>query len=124
MLVGVEKEFAITEIAAEQTEFPEMVGDVFADIADGAIGANNHFLILFGDLASAHCGGLAGAAHHPAARVFTLTLQIEHAPFFELLKGGVPEMQVEDFALAREKVVLDAQPLHGFEVAAKNGCGD
>jgi hypothetical protein len=30
-------------------------------------------------------------------------------------------MQMEDLALARQEVVLDVEPVHGFEVAPENG---
>ena len=40
------------------------------------------------------------------------------------LAGGVPEVEREDFGFAGQEVVLDAEPLHGFEVAAEDGGGD
>ncbi len=33
-------------------------------------------------------------------------------------------MQAQDFALAREEVIFNVEPLHGFEVAAQNGGRD
>jgi hypothetical protein len=33
-------------------------------------------------------------------------------------------MEGEDFALAGEEVVLDAEALHGFEMATEDGGGD
>ena len=33
-------------------------------------------------------------------------------------------MQMENLALLRQKVVLNAQPLHGFQMAANNGRGN
>src|SRR5579864_9849768 len=38
--VGVVVELAITEVAAKQAELPHVIGDVFADVADGAVGAD------------------------------------------------------------------------------------
>ena len=37
--------FAIVEIFAEQAEFPELVGDVFSDVGDRAIGADDDFVL-------------------------------------------------------------------------------
>src|SRR5581483_3929630 len=183
MLVGVKKEFAITEIAAEQAKFPEMVGDVFADVAHRAIGTHDNlgifvwlvalylcqpgaqqtqsFLsvlnlgllivasndyprrhmsysysrILFASPRCRVCidANLFGidrilrsacTFHHPATGIFALCLVIKDAMFFQFFERRIPEMQVKNFALPREEVVLDAQPLHGFEVAAENGGGD
>ena len=50
VLVGIAVELAIAEVAPEQAELPHVVGDVFADIADGAVGADDYFLVFFGDL--------------------------------------------------------------------------
>src|SRR5471032_1167511 len=47
--VGIAEKFAVGEIAAQQTELPHVVGDVFAHVADGTVGADDHFLIVFGD---------------------------------------------------------------------------
>src|SRR5947209_4293015 len=33
-------------------------------------------------------------------------------------------MKMKNLALAWKKVVLDAEPLHGFEVATQHSCGD
>ncbi len=33
-------------------------------------------------------------------------------------------MEVQDFAFARQEVVLDAEAKHGFEMAAEDGGGD
>jgi hypothetical protein len=45
-------------------------------------------------------------------------------PFFQLGEGRVPEMQVQDFALARQEIVLDVEAIHGFEMATQNGGRD
>jgi hypothetical protein len=48
VLIGIAVELAIAEIASEQAELPHVIGDVFADVADGAVGADDDFLIFFG----------------------------------------------------------------------------
>ena len=61
-----------------------------------------------------------GAAHHPAAFVLAFGLEIKNALFLELCEGQVPEIQVQDLAFARQKVVFDLQAQHGFEMAAQH----
>ena len=45
--VGLRREAAIAEIAAEQAELPELVGDVLADVGDDAVRADDDFLARF-----------------------------------------------------------------------------
>ena len=40
---------------------------------------------------------------------------------FSLVKRRVPEMQVQDFALAGQEIVFDVEAVHGFEMAAQDG---
>ncbi len=37
--------FAVVEIFAEQAEFPELIGNVFADVGDGAVRADDDFVL-------------------------------------------------------------------------------
>ena len=66
----------------------------------------------------------AGPSHDPAAFVFAFGLVGEHTFFFQLGKGRVPEMQVEDFAFAGEEVVFDVEAVHGLEMASEHGGRD
>ena len=50
MLVRIAIELAITEVASQQAELPHVVGNVFANVADGAIGADDDFLVFFGNV--------------------------------------------------------------------------
>ena len=50
MVVRIPVELAVAEIATQQSELPHVVGNVFADVADGAVGAHDYFLVFFGDL--------------------------------------------------------------------------
>src|SRR5579863_4348755 len=47
--VGIAIELAIGEITAQEAELPHVVGDVFADVANGAVGADDDFLVFFGN---------------------------------------------------------------------------
>ena len=66
----------------------------------------------------------AGAAHDVAAFVLAGGLEVEDAFFEHEGAGRVPEVEGEDLAFAGEEVVLDAEALHGFEMAAQDGGGD
>ena len=55
VLIRIAIKLAVTEIAAEQAKLPHVVCDVFADVADGAVGAHDYFLVFFGRLPWAGC---------------------------------------------------------------------
>src|SRR4029077_8659370 len=63
------------------------------------------------------------APHYPATLVLAFTLEEQHAAFFELGEGRVPEVQAQDFAFAWQEVVFDVEPVHGFEMTAQHGDG-
>ncbi len=48
LVIGILEERLVTEVAAEQAELPKVVGDVFADIGDGAVGADDDLGIFIG----------------------------------------------------------------------------
>ena len=106
-----------------------MIGDVFADVANGSVGTNNDFLIIFGNLFRTTFGFLclpgrgrcSSAPHHPAAVVLAFRLKSKHARFFEFGERRIPEVQVQNLALARQKVILDIEPVHGFKMAMQHG---
>ena len=50
---GVFVEFFVAEVfAGEETELPEVVGDVFADVGDGAVGADDDLGVFVGAVGS------------------------------------------------------------------------
>ena len=59
--------------------------------------------------------------HDETALVLACGLEVENAFGEHELAGCVPEVEREDLALAREEVVLDAEALHGLEMAAQDG---
>ena len=134
MVVGITIKLAIAEVASQQAELPHVVGDVFANVADGAVGADDYFLVFLGDLVflCVLCVLLwsnlavrgSGPPHHPASFVLAFVLEGKHAGFLQLGKGRIPEMQVQDFALARQEVVFDVEPVHGLKMAAQHGDRD
>ncbi len=113
------EETAVAEVATELAELPEMIGDVLADVADGAVRAHDDLLVFVGEFGFGLRGGRR-TAHHPTSGVLAVILFIEDALFDHLLEGEIPEMQAQDFAFARQEVVLDVEPLHGFEMATEN----
>src|SRR6478609_1827380 len=119
-----------------------MIGNIFSDVGHSAVGAHNHLgifvgavfilttiLITFGFSSIIAFGwglplsGLRPRSplHHPAAFVLAFGLKVKHALLLQLLKRRLPEMQMENLALLRKKIVLNAQPLHGFQMAANDG---
>src|SRR5216683_2778417 len=122
---GVLVEFFVAEVLArEEAELPEVVGDVLADIGDGAVGADDHLGVFVGDVGSLFCFYSSGAAHDVTVFVLAGGLEIEDALLHHQRTSGVPEVQAEDLALAGQEVVLDAEALHGFEMAAEDCGGD
>src|SRR5579862_2595229 len=49
VLIGIAEKLAVSEVSPEQPELPHVVGDVFAHIADGAVGADDDLLVFLGD---------------------------------------------------------------------------
>ena len=46
-------EFCVAEVfAGEEAELPEVIGDVFADVGDGAVGADDDFGVFVGGVSS------------------------------------------------------------------------
>ena len=101
----------VIEILAQQAEFPKLIGDVLADIGDGAVGADDHFAVV-GILVGLLLEGAGG--HHPAAFVLAFGFEINGLALLQLLEGGLPKLQVQDLALARQHIVVDAQALPWF----------
>src|ERR1035438_4221548 len=102
----------VIEILAKQSEFPELIGNVLADVGDGPVGSNNYFAVLgvFVRLLFEGAG-----RHHPTAFVFALRFEINGLALLELLKSRFPKLEMQDFALARQHVVVYAEAVHGFE---------
>ena len=116
MLVG--KERPIGEIAAQQAELPEVIGDILAHIGNSPIGADNHLGVL---ICLAFLDRLRiGPSHDPTALVLALRLEVKNARLLQLRKGQVPEFEVQNLALAGQKVVRNVETQHGFKVHAQN----
>ena len=91
-----------SEILAEQAEFPKLVGDVFADVGDGAIGAHNDLcLIVFVGCLRHRETPLMIPGHDPATFSLAGVRKLYGSAGFQLFKRGIPELQVQDFAFAR-----------------------
>ncbi|XWK71073.1 hypothetical protein RBB80_18810 [Tunturiibacter gelidiferens] len=138
--IGIFAKFCVAEVlAGEEAELPEVIGDVLADVGDGAVGADDDLGVFVGE-AGGRGGGIcgirhlrvemwgtrfiAGAAHDVTAFVFAGGLEVEDTFFEHECAGRVPEVEGQDLALAGEEVVLDVEALHGLEVTAKDGGGD
>ncbi len=137
--VGMLVETVIVKIALEQAEFPEMMRDVFADVGDRAVRAHDNFGFgffrrFFGRIAGGRFRAFRGLLrtsllvgrqlHHPAAGIFPGRRYWIAPRCFQNLERGIPEFQVQDFALAREQIVVDAEPVERAQVAVYDGGGD
>src|SRR4051812_1293792 len=89
--IWIPKELAITEVASQFAELPEMIGNVFPDIANRAIRAHDYLLVFVGEFClTLACRGRT--THHPASGILTLLFLGQHALFNHLLESQVPEM--------------------------------
>src|SRR5262249_37790048 len=97
---------SILKVAAEQTEFPELIGDVLADIGDDAVRSDDH--LLAGLAVLALWGTVAFVdTHHPAACEASLRLQKDGACGLKNVKGVRPEAETQNVAFVRQEVVGD-----------------
>ena len=77
MPIRIAKELLVSEVAAQQAEFPQVVRDVFADVADGAIRAHDDFRVfvraglVFSSPALPRCRGVELALLDDGGRVMT-----------------------------------------------------
>src|ERR1700678_571132 len=110
-----------------------MVGNVLADIGDGAVRTDDDFGVLirtdigknFTSLLFLEFGRFASRPpHNVAAFVFTLSFKIKNTAIEHKSAGSIPEVEAEYLALARKKIVLNRQPQHRLEMAAKYCSGD
>src|SRR5215468_1111452 len=99
-----------------------MIGNVFAHVGNGAVGAHDDLGVLIRSFLLARFA--AGAAHHPAAFVLPFRLQVDHALLLKLGKSQLPEMQMKNLTFLGKEIVMDIQPLHGLEMTANDGVRD
>src|SRR5438874_2627726 len=118
--VGILEKLSVSKISSQKTKLPKMIGNVFAYVGHGPVGADDHLLIFF-VIGSFRTGA---ALHDPAILVLAFGHQRDHAFFFKQGKGGFPEMKMEYLALAGQKVVFDVEAEHGLQVPPQNGGGD
>src|SRR5438309_2645228 len=116
---------AVTEVAIQLAELPELVRDVLAGVGHGAVGPHDDLVLVTGrrsgSAAPVELGGLSGPPRpptggrsvagdgvhreHPTALVLPVRLQADRPRLLEELEGPVPEAQAQDVALVGEQVV-------------------
>src|SRR5262249_5163354 len=121
----------ISEILAEKTKFPKLKGNVLADIGDGAVGTHDNFVervFIVGGGVIFFFGGAPGRllfpGQDPAARHLAGSSELDGGGFFQLGERRIPEVQVENLALAGEEIVADIEAIHGAEVSGYDGVRD
>ena len=131
VLIGIAIELAIAEIAPQQAELPHVVCDVFADVADGAVGADDYFLIFFGNLLGLVCVPCVfGVEAVPARRMTQQPLflpsfsKVSTPASFSLTKAASQKCRCRISLSRGQEIVFDVEAVHGFEVAAQDGGRD
>ena len=143
VLIGILVELAIFEIAPQQAELPHVVGDVLPYVADRPVGTHDDLLIFLRYSQRQLCvlcatlRVLCGfrfcrfwllrsprSPHHPAALILALGFVEENAGVLQLRERRIPKMQMQNLALPRQEVVLDVEPVHGFQMPAQHGHRD
>ena len=112
------EKLCVAEVLSQKSELPQVVGDVLAYIRYGPVGPHQNLGVFIRCCRPLHTRTL----HHPAAFVLALGLEIQHALRHHQRARRLPEVQVQNLALARQKVVLDAQPLHRLQVPPQDTC--
>src|SRR5215468_2415345 len=102
------------KVLVEQTEFPELVRNVLADVGHRAIGTDDDLVVIV---------AFGVDAHHPAAAVLSLGFKENRVPGLELFKRMVPELQMQDVALAWEQIVSHSYAAHCRQMAADDSHG-
>jgi hypothetical protein len=115
----------ISEIVAgtirvnQETELPQLVGNVLAGVGDGSVGPHQDLVgvVHVRELRTCREG------HDPAAGVFPVLLEADGTGLPEQFEGPLPETEVEDVGLMRQKIVGHSETGHGCEVAANVAFG-
>ena len=116
----------VIEVFAEKAELPQLICDVFADIGNCTVGADDDFAFVdvFGFIAGDCAFAKGGRRHDPTALVLALVFEEDGLAFLEQFKGGGPELKVENFTFAGQDIVFDIETEHGFQVRFDDGVGD
>jgi hypothetical protein len=117
---GAVRDGLVLEVDAERAELPELVRHVLPRVRDRAVRADEDFVRVFHPLELRR----AFERHHPAAGVLPLRLEARRGRLLQELERLRPEVPPEDVALAREKIVRDADPRHRRQVNADDGLGE
>src|SRR5882724_8130709 len=102
----------VLEIGGEQAEFPELIGDVLADVGHRAVAAHDD---LFALLQVFEAGTLE--RHHPATLTLAALQERDRPALLQELERRLPEAAAEDVSFPGEQVVPDPETRHGVEVA-------
>ncbi len=119
------REHAILEVAAEQSQLPELIGDVLADIRHHAVGTDDHlFALLVLIVLLVRRARFLVDLHHPAAGQAAFARLVDGALRLQHVERLCPELEPQDVALPREQVVVDVHPRHRPQVTVDDAVGD
>ncbi len=99
----------VLEVLVQQADFPQLIGDVLADIGHRAVGSDDDLVVFV-------TFGLE--PHDPAAGVLALVSR-RRSRFFclQLLERVIPEFEMKDVAFPRQQIVCDIDPRHRSQMA-------
>src|SRR5207249_2458888 len=103
------KRFVI-EIESKLSQLPELIRDIFAGVSHRAIGTYDDLIGLM--LVRA---GVRLKWHYPTTPIAAFAFEMDDAAFFHQLKRTLPKVQVQNFRLARQQIVTDAETFHRVE---------
>ena len=111
---GVSVKVLVIKITRQQSELPQVIGDILADVGDCAVGADNNFgvrlagifrsrkfssgdveAILFRSALSICLRSrfaVGGRQHHPAAQVLAGAGQMDRAALLQQCEGNIPKV--------------------------------
>ena len=102
----------VMKIQIELAEFPELISNVLACVGHSSVRADDNLVRFM--LVSPR---VRFKRHHPAAFVAPFHLIMNCICLFHPLEGMIPEFEAQDFGLARQHIVTNAEPLHRAEDA-------
>ncbi len=111
MAVRLATERLVGEVGVEQAEFPQLVGDVLADVGHRAVAADDDLFRLLEVLEA-----LPRERHHPAALAVSRSHELDRPRLFQQLERPFPEMVGQDGALPGEQVVAHPDAGHRVEM--------
>lgn len=115
--------FAVAEILLQQSELPQMIGDVLGGIGQNSVRAHQHLILLM-LLLHVRCSVFSGLLQNPAACQLAFGLLHEDLRLRQQLERGGPKALLQNAALPHQQIVVNAEPPHLLHMLFHNLPGD